>query len=124
MEPQTIPRVYIAATRQNDGKTTACIGLMGLLRSRFERLGFIKPVGRRYLEVAGHRIDADTCLMHDIYGGPDLLSDMSPIAGLVLTGGVRLRRSVMAVIRRTKIPVVLSKDDTYCNVDRLLENVS
>jgi len=23
-----IPRIYIAATRQNDGKTTACIGLM------------------------------------------------------------------------------------------------
>ena len=76
----TIPRVYIAATRQNDGKTTACIGLMSILRTRFKRLGFIKPVGQRYVEVEGHRIDADAYLMRDVYGCPDLLSDMSPIA--------------------------------------------
>ena len=78
--PGTGPRVYVAATRQNDGKTTACIGLMSVLRSRFPRLGFIKPVGQRYVEVEGHRIDADAVLMRDVYGCPNALSDMSPIA--------------------------------------------
>ena len=75
-----IPRIYIAATRQNDGKTTACIGLMSILRKRFKRLGFIKPVGQRYVEVDGHRIDADAVLMQDVYGSDANLQDMSPVA--------------------------------------------
>jgi BioD-like phosphotransacetylase family protein len=35
------------------------------------------------------------------------------IAGIVLTGGVRPRRSVLRVIQRTGIPVVLATADTY-----------
>jgi BioD-like phosphotransacetylase family protein len=35
------------------------------------------------------------------------------IAGIVLTGGVRPRRSVLRVIQRTNIPVVLAASDTY-----------
>ncbi|MCX7002356.1 MAG: AAA family ATPase [bacterium] len=76
----TVPRIYVAATRQNDGKTTACIGLMAVLRARVQRLGFIKPVGQRYVEVEGHRIDADAVLMRDVYGCASDLRDMSPIA--------------------------------------------
>lgn len=75
-----VPRIYIAATRQNDGKTTACIGLMSILRKRFKRLGFIKPVGQRYVEIDGHRIDADAVLMRDVYGSDNNLHDMSPVA--------------------------------------------
>ncbi len=74
------PRVYVAATRQNDGKTTASIGLMAVLRARFSRLGFIKPVGQRYVDVHGHRVDADALLMRDVYGCANELKDMSPIA--------------------------------------------
>lgn len=76
----TTPRVYVAATRQNDGKTTASIGLMAVLRTRFAQLGFIKPVGQRYVEVQGHRVDADAVLMRDVYGCTNDLKDMSPIA--------------------------------------------
>ena len=78
--PPSPRRVYIAATRQNDGKTTACIGLMSVLRNRFARLGFIKPVGQRYVEVDTHRIDADAVLMRDVYHCVNSLDDMSPIA--------------------------------------------
>jgi len=74
------PRVYIAATRQNDGKTTASIGLMAALHKRFDKLGFIKPVGQRYIEVAGERIDADAALMREVYGCDNELRDMSPVA--------------------------------------------
>jgi BioD-like phosphotransacetylase family protein len=80
MATNTVPRIYIAATRQNDGKTTASIGLMAVLGKQFERLGFIKPVGQRYVEVDGHRIDADAVLMRDVYGCANALKDMSPIA--------------------------------------------
>jgi BioD-like phosphotransacetylase family protein len=80
MRPAQPPRIYVAATRQNDGKTTACIGLMAVLRTRVHRLGFIKPVGQRYVEIEGHRIDADAVLMRDVYGCASDLRDMSPIA--------------------------------------------
>ena len=74
------PRIYVAATRQNDGKTTASIGLMGILASKFKRLGFIKPVGQRYVEIDGHRIDADAVLMREAYNCENEFSDMSPLA--------------------------------------------
>ncbi len=73
-------RIYVAATRQNDGKTTASIGLMGILASKFNRLGFIKPVGQRYVEIDGHRIDADAVLMREAYNCENEFSDMSPLA--------------------------------------------
>lgn len=80
MTPNVVPRLYVAATRQNDGKTTACIGLMSVLSTRFPRLGFIKPVGQRYVERDGHRIDADALLMREVYACKNTLMDMSPIA--------------------------------------------
>jgi hypothetical protein len=53
---------------------------MSVLKGRYPRLGFIKPVGQRYVEVEGHRIDADAVLMRDVYGCGNSVSDMSPIA--------------------------------------------
>ena len=46
------PRVFIAATRQNDGKTTISLGLLNRLREFYPRVGYIKPVGQRYVEIA------------------------------------------------------------------------
>ena len=57
------PRIYIAATRQNDGKTTACLGLFNALAARLGSVGYIKPVGQRYVEVDGLHIDEDCVLM-------------------------------------------------------------
>lgn len=74
------PRIYVAATRQNDGKTTASIGLMGILSHKFSKLGFIKPVGQRYVEIEGHRIDADAFLMRESYKCNNELKEMSPLA--------------------------------------------
>ena len=42
-------RIFIAATRQNDGKTTVSLGLIAALQKRYNNVGFIKPVGQRYL---------------------------------------------------------------------------
>ena len=74
------PRIYVAATRQNDGKTTASIGLISMLKKRFRRLGFIKPVGQRYVEVDEHRVDADAFFMRNVYGSNNEYKDMSPVA--------------------------------------------
>jgi len=72
--------VYVAATRQNDGKTVTCIGLMAALKKRVLNVGYIKPVGQRYIEVAGHKVDEDAVLMKEVYGVDAALADMSPIA--------------------------------------------
>ncbi len=74
------PRVFIAATRQNDGKTTTSLGLLAALKRFYPRVGYIKPVGQRYVEIAEQKIDEDTVLMDSVYKLNCPLVDMSPIA--------------------------------------------
>ncbi len=73
-------KVYIGATRQNDGKTITCMGLIAALKKRVSRVGYIKPVGQRYVEVDGHKIDEDAVLIKEVYGVEGDLTDMSPVA--------------------------------------------
>jgi hypothetical protein len=74
------PRVYIAATRQNEGKTTTSIGLLAALQKFYPRIGYIKPVGQRFVEIEEQKIDEDTVLMDQVYQLNCPLVDMSPIA--------------------------------------------
>jgi len=74
------PRVFIAATQQNDGKTTTALGLFAALRKRRGRIGFMKPVGQRFEEIEGKRIDEDSVLMDQTFGVSTPLEAMSPIA--------------------------------------------
>ena len=74
------PRVFIAATRQNDGKTTTSLGLIAALQKHFPRIGYIKPVGQRFVEIEEQKIDEDTVLMDAVYPLNCPLVDMSPIA--------------------------------------------
>src|SRR5438093_11624232 len=74
------PRIFIAATRQNDGKTTTSLGLIAALQQHYPRVGYIKPVGQRFVEVAEQKIDEDTVLMDSVFGLNCPLVDMSPIA--------------------------------------------
>ncbi len=64
----TTPRVFIAATRQNDGKTTTSLGLLAMLQQRYPRIGYIKPVGQRFVLVEALKIDEDSVLMDQVYG--------------------------------------------------------
>jgi BioD-like phosphotransacetylase family protein len=74
------PRIFVAATRMDDGKTTTSVGLFAALQQRFPRIGFIKPVGQRFVEVEGAKIDEDTVLINDTYHPHTPLRAMSPIA--------------------------------------------
>jgi BioD-like phosphotransacetylase family protein len=74
------PRVFIAATRQNDGKTTVSLGLIAALQKHFPRVGYIKPVGQRFVEIEEQKIDEDSVLMDSVYQLNCPLVDMSPIA--------------------------------------------
>lgn len=73
-------RIFVAATRQNDGKTTSCLGLFGALRTMTPKVGFIKPVGQRFVEVEGHKVDEDTILLDSIFDVQIPLEAMSPVA--------------------------------------------
>src|SRR6476469_6305078 len=74
------PRVFIAATRQNDGKTTTSLGLIAALQKFYPGIGYIKPVGQRFVEIEEQKIDEDTVLMDSVFGLNCPLVDMSPIA--------------------------------------------
>lgn len=76
----TTPRVFIAATRQNDGKTTTSLGLIAALQEIYPRIGYIKPVGQRFVEIEEQKIDEDTVLMDSVFRLNCPLVDMSPIA--------------------------------------------
>ncbi|MCM8821913.1 MAG: AAA family ATPase [Candidatus Omnitrophica bacterium] len=73
-------KVFIAATRQNDGKTAICIGLLLSLISTKKNVGFIKPVGQKYVVVDGEKVDKDTILMKKVCGLKESLRDMNPVA--------------------------------------------
>lgn len=75
-----VRRIFIAATRQNVGKTTISLGLIATFSKRFANIGFIKPVGQRYIDENGYKIDEDSILMEQIFNFNFSLHDMSPIA--------------------------------------------
>jgi BioD-like phosphotransacetylase family protein len=73
-------KIFIAATKQNDGKTTVSLGIIKNLQDKFGKVGFIKPIGQRYLEEEGVKIDEDSILIEEVCGIKSGLKDMSPIA--------------------------------------------
>ncbi|MFC1703872.1 phosphotransacetylase family protein [Candidatus Omnitrophota bacterium] len=76
-------RIFIAATSQNDGKTTVSLGLLFNLREQYKNIGFIKPIGQRYLEEQGVKVDEDSVLIERALETCQVqcgLKDMSPVA--------------------------------------------
>jgi len=73
-------QVFVAATRQNDGKTLVSLGLFHALLQRYPNMGYMKPVGQQYRVINGEKIDKDAALIYHSYGLADNLKLMSPIA--------------------------------------------
>ena len=72
-------QLYLAATGQNRGKTTAALGLLdGFVRSGLDT-GFMKPVGQRTVIEDGEPADEDAVLMKSVFGLPEPYSVMSPV---------------------------------------------
>ena len=72
-------RVYVAATRQNDGKTITALGLLSALGGYYPSIGYIKPVGQQVKIIEGHTIDKDANLMNEVFQIGKSLEDMSPV---------------------------------------------
>ena len=76
-------KIFIAATMQNDGKTTVSLGLTAALKKYFSKISFIKPIGQRYLIEQGYKVDEDSVLIEAVFGikcNACNIKDMSPIA--------------------------------------------
>lgn len=72
--------VFIAATGQNVGKTTTSLGIFSALCKRYAKVGFIKPLGQRYVETENHdKIDKDVELFRQYFQLPEHPLDMSPV---------------------------------------------
>jgi len=72
-------QLYLAATGQNRGKTTAALGLFdGFLRRGLDA-GFMKPVGQRTVIDNGEPADEDAVLMRATFGLTEPYSVLSPV---------------------------------------------
>jgi len=94
-------KLFVAATRQNEGKTTISLGLLAAFNEKAPPVGFIKPVGQRYVELDGVRVDEDVALMRAVFE-PDVgLADMSPVTiGRTFTRDYILDPDREALVRR------------------------
>ncbi len=73
-------RLFVSATGQNDGKTSCGIGLLKGLKEYATSVGFIKPVGQRYVVVENEQVDEDAILIQRIGDTQGAVKDMSPVA--------------------------------------------
>jgi len=72
--------LYVSATMQNGGKTTLILGLLEAFRDAGLNVGYMKPVGQRYVEYEGLNIDEDAVLALRAFDLKDRAADMSPVA--------------------------------------------
>jgi len=71
---------FVAATGQNVGKTTTCLGLLAGLKKRHPSVGFIKPVGQEHVETeTGIHVDKDVVLFKTHFKLQDPYEEMSPV---------------------------------------------
>jgi hypothetical protein len=72
-------KIFISATSQDCGKTTTSLSLLYHARQRYERIGFIKPIGPKPIDFLGRRIDTDPAMIAQVYGLEHLVDDMCPV---------------------------------------------
>lgn len=93
--PRMAKKIFIGATDQHSGKTTMSVCLTHLARQRYRSVGFMKPVGQEYVQMAGLDVDKDTALLAETFSLHDDLPLMSPVVAKrdftkdVLDGRVR-----------------------------------
>jgi BioD-like phosphotransacetylase family protein len=81
-------KIFIGATGQHCGKTTISLSLMHLAGKKYERVGFMKPIGPKWIEFNGHFVDKDAAMFASVFGVEQDVTLMSP---LTLTPGTTRR---------------------------------
>jgi phosphate acetyltransferase len=69
-------KIFITSTEPRSGKSLVTIGLMHALQGIIPKVGYMKPIGQRYL--GDSKIDQDALLVRDTFGLNDELEDINP----------------------------------------------
>ena len=77
-------KVFIAATGMNSGKTTTSLSLMHMAKKKYDRVGFIKPIGPKPVEFQGQIADKDAVVIARYF---DLVKDLPLMSPFVLQRG-------------------------------------
>ncbi|HSX38357.1 MAG TPA: AAA family ATPase [Chlamydiales bacterium] len=72
--------IFVAATGQNVGKTTVCLGLVAGLKKRVGSVGYLKPVGQEHIRTEmGINVDKDVALFKSHFQLKEDYDKMSPV---------------------------------------------
>jgi dethiobiotin synthetase len=78
--------IFIAATKQHVGKTTTSLAIISGLQKRFDKVGFLKPVGQQHVDVHSEnlnktlKVDKDVWLVREHFHLDHIdYEDMSPV---------------------------------------------
>lgn len=81
-------KIFIGATGQHCGKTTISLSLMHLARKKYKRVGFMKPLGPKWIVFNGTTVDKDAAMFSSVFGVEEDVALMSPVT---LTPGTTRR---------------------------------
>ncbi len=71
---------FIAATGQDVGKTTTCLGMLSGLLKRYPSVGFMKPVGQEHVDLEDNiKVDKDVILFKEYFALSTNPKIMSPV---------------------------------------------
>ncbi|GBG33467.1 Cobyrinic acid a,c-diamide synthase [Hondaea fermentalgiana] len=75
--------LFVAASSQHTGKTCSSSGLVRSLQGVFDRVGYIKPVGQKSVQVQAREglrsVDKDAPIFKELFGCDADYADMSPV---------------------------------------------
>ncbi len=72
-------KIFIGATGQHCGKTTISLSLMHLAQQKYRRVGFMKPIGPKWIEFNGTIVDKDAAMFSTVFGVEEDVELMSPV---------------------------------------------
>src|SRR4051794_7398539 len=110
-------QLYLAATGQNRGKTTASLGLFDGFQRAGLRTAFMKPVGQRTVIDHGQPADEDAVLMHEVF---PLAADYGAMSPVHIPRGFTKKYIAGAVVDDLGAKIVAARDTFRADNDILL----
>jgi BioD-like phosphotransacetylase family protein len=112
-----VRQLYLAATGQNRGKTTASLGLFDGFQRAGLRTAFMKPVGQRTVIDHGQPADEDAVLMHEVF---DLVADYANMSPVHIPRGFTKKYIAGEVVEDLGARIVAARDTFRAGNDMLL----
>ncbi len=110
-------QLYLAATGQNRGKTTASLGLFNGFEQAGLKTAFMKPVGQRTVIDHGQPADEDAVLMHEVF---DLAADYANMSPVHIPRGFTKKYIAGEVVEDLGARILAARDTFRAGNDMLL----